>query len=602
MMLKALYNSGLAQEATLSPDGLAAVLRLVPLFAQFDEAFVRQMAARLNWFSLPGGATLFEAGDAPDAMYFVASGALGAFNVTATGFRRSVGRVSAGETVGEMALISGRPRSATVIALRDTQLAQLSRTDFEALVLSHPDALLKLTQLMVQRLHKSQQYSRGRAAVPRTIALVPHALGDRSSEFATQLVAELKQIGRAALLCNDRSVERTSDWFHSVEREHDFVVYLCDIEPSGWTRLCLRQADAVVLLAQADSTPSPWRALSADSERAMLPRRVEMVLVHPQSIVRGAVSRWLHVRANIPHHHVRTLRDIARLARSLAGTAVGLVLSGGGARTFAHLGALRAIQEAGIEIDAIGGASVGAIIGAGVASEWQYDELIARMREGFARYRAGARFAPFAPRAGGRNLATALERAFADTRIEDLPRPYFCVSANLTTGGLAVHRHGELRQWLRASAATPGIVPPVASVEGVFIDGASINNLPVDVMRQHGIGRVIGIDVGTERARMLARPGNTATWLRLVDAMRGAPSECEQEVLWRAGMLNGAAQTNLGRELSDVLLQPALDQIGLLSWPEFDRVVNEGYEHARARLASAEVRERLNGPLSLATA
>ncbi len=569
------------------PRDVEALVRLVPLFADLEPRLLDAIVARIRWFSLPGGTTLFEAGDAPDALYFVASGSLGAFTVTPSGHRRSIGRISAGETVGEMALISGKPRNATVIALRDSELGRFSRDDFEALMLSHPAGLLRLSQLMVQRLESTQQQTRGNQAIPRTIAVAPHSLADDATEFATKLASELRQLGRTELVWNRHGVNHTSAWFHALERANDFVVYVCDVEPSKWSKLCLRQADAVLLLARADGTPSEWRALHAELPRSMIAQRMEMVLLHEGRVARGAAARWLNLKPALSHHHVRAPRDIARLARAITGHALGVVLSGGGARGFAHLGVLRAIREAGIEVDAIGGTSIGAVIAAGFASEWDDRELVERVRRSFVETNPVSDYTiPLVALASGRKVTGLLKREFEDAVIEDLPTPYFCVSTNLSSGQIAVHRRGELWRWLRASVAIPGVLPPVVHNAELFVDGATINNLPVDVMREARVGKIIGVDVGADRAFTTDSVDSDAPpFWRLFRWFRGRKHRINiLQILWRAGMVNSAANTASRRELSDLLLQPPLEQIDMLNWRAFDRAIEAGYAYASAKL------------------
>ncbi len=564
-----------------------SLVRLVPLFANLEPHLLDEIVARIRWFSLPGGTTLFEAGDPPDALYFVASGSLGAFTVTPSGHRRSVGRISAGETVGEMALISGKSRNATVIALRDSELGRFAREDFEKLMLSHPAGLLRLTQLMVQRLESTQQQTRGNRAIPRTIAIVPHSLADDATAFATKLSAELEKLGRTELVWNRHGADHTSAWFHALERANDFVVYVCDVEPSKWSKLCLRQADAVLLLARADSTPSDWCALKAELPRAMIAQRMEMVLLHQGRVARGAAARWLNLKPALAHHHVRGARDVARLARAITGHALGVVLSGGGARGFAHLGVLRAIREAGIEVDAIGGTSIGAVIAAGFASEWDDRELIERVRRSFVETNPVNDYTlPLVALASGRKVSGLLKREFEDATIEDLPTPYFCVSTNLSSGHIAVHRRGELWRWLRASVAIPGVLPPVVHNAELFVDGATINNLPVDVMREARIGKIIGVDVGVDRVFTTDSVDSDAPPLwRVLKWFRGRKQRINiLQILWRAGMVNSAANTAARRELSDLLLQPPLEQIDMLNWRAFDRAIEAGYAYASAKL------------------
>ena len=132
---------------------------------------------------------------------------------------------------------------------------------------------------------------------------------------------------------------------------------------------------------------------------------------------------------------------MARLARLLTGRATGVVLSGGGARGFAHIGALRALHEAGVPIDAVGGTSIGAIIAALWATGMGYDEVVRRVRRTFVDVNPLNDYTmPVLSLVAGRKVGVLLRRELGDVDIEDLRLPFFCLSANLTTGQAAVHR------------------------------------------------------------------------------------------------------------------------------------------------------------------
>lgn len=238
---------------------LFGVVSRLPLFSELDSKLQAQIAGDIEWFALPGGTTLFEAGDTADALYFVTTGSLGAFAVDReTGGRRLLGRIMAGEPVGEMALISGDPRNATVIALRDTELGRWSRHGFDALMQDHPHELLHITRLIVQRLENSQRLlGRPLHKAMKIFAVVPQNPGVDGMGFATQLVTCLQHYGRTALVQELYGTEYTGDWFHNIERNNDYVVYLTDSQATAWTRLCLRQSDSVLLLAKAIAEPGP---------------------------------------------------------------------------------------------------------------------------------------------------------------------------------------------------------------------------------------------------------------------------------------------------------------------------------------------------------
>jgi len=287
-------------------------------------------------------------------------------------------------------------------------------------------------------------------------------------------------------------------------------------------------------------------------------------------------------------HHVYDKNDVARVARLLTGRGVGLVLSGGGARGFAHIGVMRALREAGISVDAIGATSIGAIVGAGFAAGWDHAEVIERMRRCFVSTNPLSDYTlPLIALYAGRKVSRLMRAEFGDIGIEDLRLPFYCVSANLTTGQSAVHRRGRLWVWLRAAAAIPGVLPPVFAHGQAHVDGATLNNLPIDVMREDLDGAIIGVDAGADptfecNLEMTELP---PLWKALRLVSRGGPRINIVRILLRAGMMNSAT-TSLGqRELADLVLRPPLERIDLLDWRAFDRAVEIGYRHAAEALA-----------------
>jgi NTE family protein len=595
---------------------------------------------------LPGGATLFSAGDPADALYVVLSGCLGVFSPAERRNRGFVGRVAAGDTVGEMGLISGRPRNAHVVALRDTELARLPADSFNRLFRQHPEAILRIARLTVDRLEFAQSRTRAHSHAARTFTLLPQSVEVDVGGFAAELVKALTAFGRTELVWNVRAGTHTSHWFHRIESANEYVVYVADANPGRWSSLCVRQADTLLLLARAESEVGPWATLvrphaaamasatsasptrsenyappanvagtvdlasrgdsaervtstpSVDSlggaanpglsAMSMAPQHAELVLIHDGELARGAAARWLaSVPPGTPHHHVTSKADVPRVARMLTGRGVGLVLSGGGARGFAHIGIVKALREANIPIDLVGGTSMGAILGAGVSLRWSIEELTDRFRRSFVDAKPLRDYTlPFVSLVSGRKVTGLLQRAFGDVTIEDLPLDFFCVSSNLSTGHSEVHRRGELWRWLRASVAIPGVLPPVVHKGELLVDGGTMNNLPVDAMRDLGRGPVIGCDVGADRAFTtdtddvdVPLPWQLMRWMR---EKKHRPNIFQ--ILWRAGMVNSNAMTAAHREKTDLLLQPPLAQIDMLNWNGFDRAIAAGYEYAVRRL------------------
>jgi NTE family protein len=278
--------------------------------------------------------------------------------------------------------------------------------------------------------------------------------------------------------------------------------------------------------------------------------------------------------------------DVQRLARFVAGRSVGLVLAGGAARGYAHIGVAKALIEAGVPFDRLGGTSMGAIVAAGLALEWDVDELIARIRDAFVVHTPLSDFTlPLIALLRGRQASSLLRKHFGDVLIEEMPKPFFCVSSDLTTGRIHVHRSGLLWRALRASAAIPGILPPVTTRHGhLLVDGGVMNNLPVDVMAAQDPGPVVACDVMGEIDLHAAdrRYGERSIWWLLWQRMRGTPSIVS--ILLRSGTVGSEAQRRLVREKADFLFEPPLSEIGLRDWKSLDQAIADGYAHARVRI------------------
>jgi NTE family protein len=555
------------------------ILRALPLFRHLDDAALTELESELQWFALPGGATLFDQGDASDALYVLKSGSVGAFRTDANGQSRSIGVVAAGETVGEVGLIVDMPRSATVRALRDSELFRLSREAFEKLVHHHPKSMLDMARIAVRRLSKRD--APDPSSVPRTFAVLRHDAGVDARGFAERFVRALGAFGECALIDTAQGRGQLSSWFSDLEARTRFVVYVADTD-AEWQALCVRQADCLLLLANAAEEPREWPLSACADASSALSRPRHLVLLHPGELVLGAARRWLAETPQVPHHHVRDTHDVRRIARLLTGRSLGLVLSGGGARGFAQIGVVRALREAGLEIDCVGGTSIGAIIGAGVALEWSDEEMFDTYKHSFVASRPLSDYTlPLVALTRGRRVARLLREQFGARDITDLALPYFCCSSNLSEGVLDTHREGPLWLWLRASCSIPGVLPPVCHRGQVYVDGAVMNNLPTDIMQAQHPGAIAAVDIGADDAlRTTIEEYATPSWWRLLLEFGRGRRPGIFDILIRSGMVNAELASAERRQLANLLLAPSVRDIGLLDWNAYDRAVEAGYHYA----------------------
>jgi NTE family protein len=550
--------------------------------------------AGLKQIFLPGGQILFRENEVADSLYIVVSGCLGVVVRGNDGRDVLVAQIAAGETVGEMGFLDGGIRSATVEALRDTELLKFDKASYEDRLLRDPRSMHALISLLVRRLRKTT-HPENRATLPsRTIAVVPLALDVDHRRVAKDLHTKLSNDGQRTILLDCMSADRSTGWFHAAEAGNDITLYCAEPANQQWTNLCLRQADRVLFIASATSTfaTPPWLA----GQIQPLRRPADLVLLHDNR--RGGLQPLMHWRTHLPVDlicHVRTgsANDIARLARLLRGTAITIVLSAGGARGFAHVGVIRALREAHVPIDLIGGCSMGSIVGAAVALEWDDAEIKERLRHSFVNTNPVNDYTfPFLSLIKGRKVARLLEQNFGGLRIEELWRPFFCVSTNLTTGTLAVHRDGPLVDALHASISIPGLLPPVIMGGDVHVDGGVMNWLPVDVPGAKR-GTIIAVDVASDPALVSFEECNRFHAWRFLGRRRKFPPIVA--VLLRAATISGDSLTKMAHAQADILFKPPLENVDLLDWQACDQAIETGYRHAVEKL------EQLRKPVASCT-
>ena len=570
----------------MQPPDLADLIRRSTIFAHLDDAKIAMLERRMQWLCLPGGQYLFKADEPSDALYLLRSGSLGVFD----GPTNLMHQLSAGDCVDEISLLSGGNHHLSVRALRDCELLRLDAAAFEALVEHHPTTMLAVARTATLRLLQNTRRipSPNR---PRTFALLPVDAGVPARALAQQLATALQELGSCMVVDAELGKDRGSDWFAEREAWAQFVIYLDDTGDPVWRRRCLRQADVLLLPVLASQAARAWPEAEPIHPARAWHRPRHLLLLHEGRPIRpGLAQQWLaQFGGALAHYHVRDARDIPRVARLIAGYGRGLVLAGGGARGLAHLGAIRALRDAGEPFDAIGGTSIGAIIAAGVASDWDTSTMLHRYFDAFVRRRPLSDWTlPLVALTRGARTSRMLHESFGDIGIEDLPKPFFCVSTNLSGAPRAVHRHGPLWLWLRASSAIPGVLPPVLHHGEVHVDGALVDNLPTDVMVADGIAHITAVSIHGEFARHAAdtEEGATPPWWRLLlEQRRGPRWPGLVSTLARATMVNSGETSELCRALAHRLITPSLEHVGLLDWKAWRRAVDAGY---RATLRALE--------------
>lgn len=591
--------------------------RLHELFGSLDRALLDDLEETADWVHLRRGELLIEQEDVPEALYLVISGRLRTVQVGRDGSVRVVSEAGRGETVGELSYFGCDPRGERVEAIRDSVLVGFSDEEFQRLVARRPRTLRRVTRTCIERLTRPRPESpAGRVTNVAVLAATP---GAPLEAFCARLAAALAPHGNVLHLTSGEverhmaeegiagawdgspGAARLLAWLEAREVDHRFVLYQADPAATPWTRRCMRQADRVLLVARADDDPAPGaveRALDALEDRATDAAEV-LVLVHPGATSPRGTRRWLEGRTVSEHLHLRWEgeADFHRLARTLAGRSVGVVLGGGGARGFAHIGVLRALAEAGVPVDAIGGTSMGAAIAAQHALAMDPDALLAINRRIYLEWRPQKQLTlPLVALVDNRLAGVCGERVYGDAEIEDLWIPYFCVTSNLTTAEMVVHRAGLLRTYVLASASIPVFAPPVLHGNQLLVDGALLNNLPADVMREQGHGVVVASEVSLEEDASFTVDRVPTGWEVLRGRFRSAAERARfpgiLETAMRASLLHSTWREKASLEAADLVFRPPVEPFGLMDFARIDEIAEVGYRHAMEVLEGWDERPR----------
>jgi NTE family protein len=634
-----------AQEAWLDHS-------LQGLFGPLDPRSRALLHAQLQWVELEAGEVLMRQGEPGDALYIVVSGRLQVWMRDAEGRQQLWRELGRSQVVGELSLFTDAPRSASVVALRHAVLARLDRAGLRQLQAAAWPLYDALARHAIQRLQTPPQ--RAADSRPVVMALLAITAGVDLPAQTAQLAAALAALQvdghparvevvtaqraqaaaeaapqdiptlatpTASLPATDsdaagRARRQISLWLDQLEAQADFVLLQADdsaaaTSPSTWTARCCNLADELLLLADATQPaqlhPLETQLLQARRWALDEPPPAEqgpaqrLLLLHPAAATmpRGTAA-WLARRPVNAHLHLRRghAGDLARLARLLAGQATGLVLAGGGARGLAHLGVWRALQEAGIEIDVVGGTSIGAVMAVLLAADQPLPQVMALARSGFSSNPTGDyNWLPQISLIRGRKLRRLVDSAMdglagPGAGFEDLWKPCYCIVANYSQAREDVVTRGPLTRLMRASLSIPGALPPVLHEGDLLCDGGTFNNFPVDVMRRwRGVQRVIGVDLSVHKPRRFDFDEIPSNWALLRDRLRPYAQRRWRLPSLLAYLLNvtilySSSRRQQAAQLTDLLLRPPLERVGMLQWRRFDQIVEQGYAYARQRLAA----------------
>ncbi|XP_017489616.1 PREDICTED: neuropathy target esterase sws isoform X1 [Rhagoletis zephyria] len=546
--------------------GNCEVRRLSPLVRQCDYA--------LDWIFLESGRAVYRQEENSDSTYIVLSGRMRSVITQSSGKKEIIGEYGKGDLVGLVEMITETCRTTTVMAVRDSELAKLPEGLFNAIKLRYPIVVTKLISLLSHRILGTMQTRHGSTAAPleanpvthkySTVALVPVSDDVPLTAFTYELYHSLCAIGPTLRLTSEvvrkqlgmhifepSNEYRMTSWLAQQEDRNTITLYQCDSSLSAWTQRCMRQADVVLIVGLGDHAPIVGK-FEREIDRLAMRTQKELVLLYHESINAKPKNtlQWLNVRPWVTkHHHLQCPKrmftrksqyrindlysrvlmsepnmhsDCSRLARWLTGNSIGLVLGGGGARGAAHIGMLKAIQEAGIPVDMVGGVSIGALMGALWCSDRNVTAVTQKAREWSKKMTKWFLQLldltyPITSMFSGREFNKTIRDTFGDVAIEDLWIPYFTLTTDITASCHRIHTNGSLWRYIRSSMSLSGYMPPLCDPKDghLLLDGGYVNNLPADVMHNLGAAHIIAIDVGSQDDMDLTNYGDDLSgwWL-----------------------------------------------------------------------------------------
>ena len=595
----------------------AQLRRVLPqLVGPVEAAPLDDIEEQGDWQVIRRGEVLFHQNDPGDSLYIVLSGRL-EIRVEDGAKERVIGYVGRGDVVGEMSVLTGDPRSATSVAIRNSVLVRFSAQAFQYLSQRYPQILVSISRVVIRR---SQSVYAGRPTEQRVVnvVLLPADPGAPVRGLAERLAVALRPALHTVLLDEQRAEQalgtplssgafgaasdlRLMGWLEEQEARHDLSLFIAQTEPTPWTQRCLQRADLVLHVARADGPyklAAAERVLVTEAPRPAQPRRALVVVHTDPDRPPYRTARWIDEREVEQHLHLRwnAPDDLARLARFVTGRSVGLVMGGGGARGFAHFGAWQAFRKIGLPVDMFGGTSMGALTALQCALGWSQKKMLEINRSSFVERRLFQEYTlPLMAVVRGEKIDRALREVFADQRIEDMWLPFFCVSTNLTKRSLRVHRRGPLVTALRATTALPGIVTPVVADGDILVDGGVLNNLPGDIMREY-CARVIGVDVATPSPPTYQGKQLPSPWAviarRLFDPERLRPFPSIFDIIMTAMLLGSEDHREMVRKQLDLYVPMPMPQYGFLEFEALESLLQAGEETAQQVLQQWPQREQ----------
>ncbi|MEM1328310.1 MAG: cyclic nucleotide-binding and patatin-like phospholipase domain-containing protein [Bacteroidota bacterium] len=573
-------------------------------WGNLDEVLLDQIIHHLEWEILNCGIKLYQEGEIGDCMHILISGRLKAFREE-SGQLVGIGEISAGECVGETSLIAEAPRNASIYVIRDSILVKMNKMQFDAICQQHPQLLKQVAKVVIQRFSNPDGAKQKLAAI-KNVALFPVDETVDMEAFTTKLIEQLSHQVSTQVFDKVRMNERLStdglddfseaslsdlhfyNWQEKIEQESDLIIYQAAHDDSFWTQTCIRQADMILLVGdfyEREKSAVETNLFERTNKLSYVSRH--LVLLHKDANrLPENTAHHLDLREVDLHHHIRWEKegDFARLSRFITGKTIGLVLAGGGAKGLAHVGVYQRLKEEGIEIDMLGGTSIGAAIAGAIAMDLSVKELVEKCRDAFVVEKPlSKRALPLVSFISDTRLNRVMKKHYGNRNIEDQWLNFFCVSSNYSHPATIIHKRGKFWKAIRASLSIPGALPPVVEGNDLLVDGGLMNNFPIDIMTSYNIGKIIGVSLSKEKEYQLNYQqiphSRKLLQNKFVSKKKRIKVPSLVSIIFKSTILASYEKSGSTKQLADVLIHPPVARFGLLDFKKFDAIYKIGYEH-----------------------
>ena len=593
-------------------EDIVYFLKSSGFFSNLPDEHLRKLANQFELIYVHGGEIVIHQGDPGDCLYLVLSGRLRTIK-TEKSETQVLSESGRGELIGELALITQEPRSATVVAIRDSILLKLSKTVFNNYINEHPLEMLPIAKYAILRILHPNKLSTQKTGI---ITLAP--AGRKCplfSKFTAEFVKQLSSGATTLHLTRESTLNylkqeniqtdhehfnssKVINWLNDQEAKYSYIVYETDAESSDWTQLCIRQADQIVLVAMSNQNESLGK-IENDiySQPQEIIKAIHLVLLHESHIlIPTQTAKWLNIRKVTEHHHVKEgdIDTLKRLVRCVTGRAIAFVFSGSGARGLSYIGVYKAIRELNIPIDYIGATSSGSLVSCLFAYDYSPDQVIEIFHKELPNMSIDYTL-PIVSLSAGSLWAAGLKGVCGDTNIEDLWKNFFCIATNITQHRMNILQTGLVWKAVRSSVSLPGIVPPVSNdKDELLIDGAIVNNFPVDIMRSRlSGGRIIGANIhfGAE-ARASIPDGILSGWKLFFNQFSkdyGKDVPRIAEIILSSIILSSLRHQEEMTALTDCCIDLDLSGFKLLDFKAIDQLIELGYIAAMEKLSDFEI-------------